>query len=244
MTLRALAIDDEPLALQVVSTFAQRVPFLELVDTFDSPFDAQPVLEAGDIDLLFLDINMPDLSGIEFLRSLSRPPMVIFTTAYEQYALEGFELDAIDYLLKPYAFDRFLKAVTKARTMKGGRADSTGEANTTTTVRVPTAEDFIFIKVEHQTVRIPLEKLLYVEGQKDYLKFYLDDRPHPLMTLKSMRSMEETLKPFGFMRIHRSYLIAVHRLDSFKKTQVQLGEHTLPIGDTYQARFQKEITNR
>ncbi|HAA16994.1 MAG TPA: DNA-binding response regulator [Cytophagales bacterium] len=240
MSLRAIAIDDEPIALQVVTTFAKRVPFLDLVDTFDSPFEAQPMLEAGDIDLLFLDINMPDLSGIEFLRSLAQPPLVIFTTAYEQYALEGFELDAVDYLLKPYAFERFLKAVTKAKKMKGGVTDASQEP-TTPTVRLPTAEDYIFVKVEHQTVRIPLDKLLFVEGQKDYLKLYLEDRARPVMTLKSMRSMVEVLQPFGFLRIHRSYLIPVHRLDSFKKNQVQIGEHTLPIGDTYQATFQEKV---
>ncbi|MEL6537534.1 MAG: LytTR family DNA-binding domain-containing protein [Bacteroidota bacterium] len=240
MSLRAVAIDDEPMALQVVTTFAARIPFLDLTDTFDSAFEAQATLETGVIDLLFLDINMPDLSGIEFLRSLAQPPLVIFTTAYEQYALEGFELDAVDYLLKPYAFERFLKAVTKARKMSSGGVEAT-TASASQPVRVPTAEDYLFVKVEHQTVRVPLDKLLYVEGQKDYLKLYLEDRPHPIMTLKSMRSMEEILRPLGFMRIHRSYLIAIHRLDSFKKNQVQIGEHTLPIGDTYQSTFQEKV---
>lgn len=236
MSLRALAIDDEPLALQVVETFAGRVPFLELEGTYESPFDAQPVLESGAIDLLFLDINMPDLSGIEFLRSLARPPLVIFTTAYKQYALEGFELDALDYLLKPYSFERFLKAVTKARRMLGN-GENRGNKSP-----IPGPEDFILLKVEHQTVRIALDKLLYVEGQKDYLKLYLEDRPHPIMTLKSMRSLEETLSPFGFMRIHRSYLIALHRIDAFKKNQLQIGEHILPIGDTYQDSFHKKLS--
>ena len=236
MSLRAIAIDDEPMALQVVETFANRIPFVDLVGTYESPFDAQPALEKGQVDVLLLDINMPDLSGIEFLRSLARPPLVVFTTAYKEYALEGFELDAVDYLLKPYAFDRFLKALTKARQMLAGTLEPPQSMGSR-----PTADDFIFVKVEHQTVRVPLQKLLFVEGQKDYLKLYLEGRQHPLMTLKSMRSLEEILAPWDFMRIHRSYLIAVHRIDSFKKNQVQIAGHTLPIGDTYQEVFQEKV---
>ena len=237
MPIRALAIDDEPMALQVVETFAGRVPFVELVGAYESPYDAQAELDTGTIDLLFLDINMPDITGTDFLRSLKNPPLVIFTTAYKEFALEGFDLDAVDYLLKPYPYDRFLKAVTKAQTMLQGQSAEGQD----TTQSGPGPDDFILIKVEHQQVRVPLAKLLFVEGQKDYLKLYLEDKPHPLMTLKSMRSLEKEIAAFGFMRIHRSYLIALHRLDSFKKTQVQIGKHTLPIGDTYQATFREKM---
>lgn len=235
-----IAIDDEPMALSLLENFINKIPFLKLEGAYESPFDVMQTNQLAQIDLLFLDINMPDLSGIDFIKSVKNPPMVIFTTAYHEYALEGFELDAIDYLLKPMPFERFLRAVNKAHQMYQNKlpemipvADSKEERTT--------SYDYIFIKSEHQLLKLDLASILYVEGYKDYLKIFTTTTTQPNLTLKSMKSMEETLNDRGFVRIHRSFMVAIPQITAVRGNRVRVGEKYLPIGDNYKSTFSQRV---
>ena len=224
--IRCIAIDDEALALDLIEDNIRKVPFLELVKRCKSAFEAMEFLQNEKIELLFLDIQMPDITGIQFLKSLQNRPLVIFTTAYEKYALEGFDLDVIDYLLKPFSFDRFLKAVTKARDylhLKEAATETTSDAR-------PTA-DFIFVKADYKLVKIDFREILYIEGLKDYIKIYCGGKP--VLTLMSLKSLEEKLPPEDFVRVHRSYIVAVKKIQFIQRNFIHIGDKEIPISDNY-----------
>jgi DNA-binding LytR/AlgR family response regulator len=227
-----IAVDDEPLALGLVCSFIEQTPFLKLVGRYASAVAALRALhEQPEVKLLFLDIKMPDLSGLELARVLhGGGPRVIFTTAFNQYALEGFRVDALDYLLKPFNYEEFLRAALKARAFFEPRLAA---APAPASPAPPPMEDHIYLKVEYQLVRVMLADILYVEGLKDYVKVHLAGQPRPLLSLTSLRSMEEKLPAGRFMRIHRSYIVGLDHVAAVGRGTLQVKAETLPVSDGY-----------
>lgn len=233
MNIKCIAIDDEPLALELVAKFIRQTSFLDICATFDNAIEALSFVNTNDIDLIFLDIQMPDLSGMEFARIIDgkkgeKKPRIIFTTAYNQFAIEGYKVDALDYLLKPFSYEDFLKSTTKAYQYFEGK--DTKETN-------PVNSDYIFLKVEYQLVKIMLREISYVEAYKDYVKVYLCDKPNPILSLTSLKSMEEMLPSRKFMRIHRSFIISLDHIDSIARNAVNIGNTTIGVSENYKDNF-------
>ena len=222
MQLKCVAVDDEPLALELLKEYVARFPQLKLVHTFDDAISAVELLRSTKVDLLFLDINMPDITGIDLVRSLQERPLIIFTTAHKQFAIEGFELDAVDYLLKPINFDRFTRAVHKAIDYYKYKNAGTLEDN-----------DCLFVHSEYRLVKIPLNDIEYIESLEDYIKIHITNAK-PVLTLMSMKKVLEKLPADRFQRIHRSYIVSVAKVKSIQNRKVQLAAATeLPISDSY-----------
>lgn len=237
MTLRCIAIDDEPLALSLVCRFIEQTPFLELVGRYASAVEALKVINEQRIDLIYLDIQMPDLSGIELARILNKgadAPRVVFTSAFEQYGLEGYRVDALDYLLKPFGYEEFLRTATKAQAYVKliSRHDQPG-------VSEGDADKFLFLKVEYQWVRIAFDDILYIEGLKDYVRVHLQSDARGVMSLIGLKDLEEKLPPQKFMRIHRSYIVALDKITAMTKSTIQLGKVELPVGSQYKETFSR-----
>ena len=233
MKLKTIAIYDEPLALKLVSDYISKTPFLELSGAFDNPLDAIDFLSDHVVDLIFVDIQMPDLTGIEFTRSLEDPPKIIFTTAYEKYALEGYKLNAIDYLLKPFSYEEFLKAAGKARKQVELEINSlpTVEAN----------NQFLFLKSEYKIRRINFNDILYIEGLKDYIKVYTTTDDKPVMSLNSVKSLELKLPEDKFMRVHRSFIVNLDKIDTIERSRIIFGKVYIPVSDQYKDKFQEYL---
>lgn len=237
MTLRCIAIDDEPLALKQMKAYIEKTPFLEMVGLCRNAFDAMTVIGDTAPDLLFVDINMPELSGVDFVRSLNGKQMIIFTTAYSEYALDGFQVSAVDYLLKPIAYTDFLKAATKAQQLLAMK-------NTQANVAAASADsDYLFVKSEYKTVRVQLSNVEYIEGMKEYVKIHIVDSK-PIITLLSMKGLEEKLPQDRFMRIHRSFIINLSKITAIERQRVIIGKEYLPIGEQYSAAFFKRIDEK
>ena len=242
--IKVLAIDDEPLALQQLVAYIKKIPFFELVAQCQSALEAREVMDREPVDALFCDISMPDLSGMEFVRQLPVRPIIVFTTAYSEYAIEGYKVDAVDYLLKPFGFADFQRAALKVRKSLTPSHSPREEAG---------GEDSIFVKTDYKTVRISLSDIRYIEGMSEYLKLYLDSQPKPVITLLSMKKMEEFL-PQNFMRIHRSYIVNLDKVQEVNKNRVILGPAVsqpagtddvyLPIGDNYKEQFNDYLSTR
>ena len=234
--LKTIAVDDEPLALGLVASFVQKTPFLELVGKFGSAVEALKYLHAypGTVDLAFLDIQMQELNGLELARALGPAgPRVVFTTAFSQYALEGYRVDALDYLVKPFNYEEFLRAAGKARAY----AELTNQHASASVATGPEEEEFLFLKAEYQLVRVALSDVLYVEGLKDYVKVHLKSSPRALLSLMSLKTMEEKLPARRFMRIHRSFIVALDKIEAVRRLTVQIGAVTIPVGDQYKEAF-------
>ena len=237
MTIRCIIVDDEPLATEILGAYVSKVAFLELVQICANAFEAMDCLKQHSVDLVFLDINMPDLSGIELLNTLSQKPAIVFTTAYADYAVEGFNLDAVDYLLKPISFDCFLKAANKAESFFNPTAVPVVAA---TTLASPEPEaEYLFVKTEYKIVKINLKDIWYVEGLKDYIKIVTHEGQ--LLTLQSMKIMQVTLPDTKFMRVHKSYIIAIGHIESIERNKIKIQEKWIPIGTTYRDQFYKRI---
>ncbi|AQG78984.1 LytR/AlgR family response regulator transcription factor [Spirosoma montaniterrae] len=237
--LRCIAIDDEPFALDMLADDIRKVPFLDLIDQFSSPLEAYDRLQQNNVDLLFLDIQMPTLTGIQFLRTLTQPPMVILTTAYEQYALEGYDLDVVDYLLKPIPFERFMKAVTKARELFRLRQPAL-QTNESTPPVADTPEPqrtFFFIFSEYREIRIFHDEVLYVEGLKDYVKIFTTQQPRPLLSRLTLKAIEAKLPADRFCRVHKSFIVALDKISSFQRTNLYIGRQEIPVGSSYADEF-------
>ncbi len=234
--IRCLAIDDETLALDLLEDNIRKVPFLELVRKCRSAMEAMEAMTTDPVDLIFLDIQMPDMSGIQLLNSLRNRPMVIFTTAFEKYALKGFELDVIDYLLKPFSFERFLKAVNKAQDYLAIREKSASRSGKET---VPFPEKFIFVKSDYKLVKINLDDILYIEGLKDYVKIYTGERP--VITLMSMKSLEEKLPATDFIRVHRSFIVNIRKIQFIERGSIRIANKEIPISANYRDLFYQMI---
>ncbi len=228
--IRTIAIDDEPLALQLVEGYVSKTPFLELTASFDNPLDAMDFLDNESADLIFLDIHMPDLSGIEFTRILKNRPKIIFTTAYEKYALEGFKLEAVDYLLKPFSYEEFLMAAKKAEKLIG--LENTGKD------KIETNNEFLFLKSEYKIRRINFNEIKYIEGLKDYVKVYLQNDPKPILSLNSLKALESKLPGSKFMRVHRSYIVNLEKIETIERSRIVFGKTYIPVSDQYKEKFQ------
>ncbi|GAA4469764.1 LytTR family DNA-binding domain-containing protein [Nibrella saemangeumensis] len=231
--LRCIAIDDEPFALEILADDLSKIPFLDLKGQFTSPMDAWELLRQGQVDLLFLDIQMPTVTGLQFLRSLIDPPMVILTTAYEQYALQGYDLDVVDYLLKPIPFDRLLKAANKAYALfmlrqPGGASPA------------PAERPFFFIFSEYQEIRIFHDEVLYVEGLKDYVKIFTTQQLRPILSRLTLKAVETKLPAGTFCRVHKSFIVALDKITSFQKTKLYIGKQEIPIGSSYLPDFENK----
>ena len=246
MILKCIAVDDEPLALDIIEDYISKVPFLQLVKRTENAIEALQLVQAGGIDLVFLDIQMPELTGIQFLKIATGKSNYILTTAYSQYALESYDLNVSDYLLKPIAFDRFYKAVEKVHNLVQ-KADSTVVSNSEPTVipsvtaaaPVQQAPDFIFVNTEHKIQKIELDDILYIEGLKDYISIFT--KTERVITLQNMKKMEETLPKGEFIRVHKSYIISIDKIESIERSRITIAKKIIPIGDTYRDEFFKLI---
>lgn len=232
---KCIAVDDEPLALGLVSAFIEKTPFLELVGRYSSAVEALQAIHQLEVDLIFLDIQMPDLTGIELARVIessgANPPRVIFTTAFNQFALDGFRVDALDYLLKPFNYEEFLRAASK------GKAYVELLQKASASPAIEMKDEYLFLKVEYQMVRIAYDDILYVEGLKDYVKVILKGELKPVLSLTSLKALEEKLPASRFMRVHRSFIVNLDKIGAVTKNTIQIGSATIPVSDQYKEAF-------
>ncbi|ADB36394.1 LytR/AlgR family response regulator transcription factor [Spirosoma linguale] len=246
MTLSCIAVDDEPLALGLVCAFIEKTPFLQLAGRYSSAVEAlEGLLSGPPVNVVFLDIQMPDLTGLELARVLERSnrgahtTRIVFTTAFDQFALDGFRVDALDYLLKPFNYEEFLRAASKAR-QYFDLVQRTEPVPAAQVLAAPNeiADDHLFLKVEYQLVRIAYNDILYIEGLKDYVKVYRQSEPDkPLLSLTSLKGLEEKLPANQFMRVHRSFIISLQRISAFTRNSVQIGSVVIPVSDQYKDVF-------
>ncbi|MBB4800179.1 DNA-binding LytR/AlgR family response regulator [Flavobacterium nitrogenifigens] len=235
--MKCVIIDDEPLAVELLQDFVKKVDSLELINSFNNAIDAVSFINQNNVDLIFLDIQMPHFSGIDFLNTIEKKPLVIFTTAYSDYAVEGFNLGAVDYLVKPIPFHRFLKAVVRAQQILQPVAIQTNAENTNT----PEIEqDFMFVRAEYENVKLNFADILFIEGLKDYVKIYTTDNKFTL-TLISLIKLENLLSNKGFARIHRSYIINIKHVKSIQKNKVLISDKRIPISESYKSTFFEKI---
>ena len=244
MTLSCVAIDDEPLALDLLVSFIEQTSFLKLEGKFTNAIDALSFINTNDIKLVFMDIQMPDLSGMELARVLDgkknkTETRIIFATAYNQFAIEGYKVDAMDYLLKPYSYEEFLKAATKAYHY----FDRSSSQKVSPVAPAETIQEYIFLKVEYQLVKVRLDDITYIEAYKDYVKVHLSSKANPLLSLTSLKSMEELLPKNRFMRVHRSFIISLDKIDSVSKNIIHIGSHEISVGENHKEAF-TEFLNR
>lgn len=242
--IKCLAIDDEPFALLQLATYIKKIPYLELKGECQSALEAKEIMENEIIDAIFIDINMPDLNGMDFVRSLAIRPIIVFTTAYSEYAIEGYKVDAVDYLLKPFGLDDFRRAAEKVKKQFELEARSYQQTiPATPALSSEPDNDTLFLKTEHRMVRISISGIKYIEGMSEYLKIHLEDQK-PVVVLYSMKKLEERL-PSYFMRIHRSYIINLKKIQEVNKNRVILDAQTyLPIGDLYRDQFTDYLQQR
>ncbi|MDQ6527911.1 LytTR family DNA-binding domain-containing protein [Flavobacterium sp. LHD-85] len=235
--MKCVIIDDEPLAVELLQDFVKKVDTLELVNTFNNAIDAVSFINQNNVDLVFLDIQMPHFSGIDFLNTIEKKPLVIFTTAYSDYAVEGFNLGAVDYLVKPIPFHRFLKAVVRAQQVLQPVANpAIAENNNAPEID----QDFMFVRAEYENVKLNFADILFIEGLKDYVKIYTTDNKFTL-TLISLIKLENLLSSKGFARIHRSYIINIKHVKSIQKNKVLISDKRIPISESYKNTFFEKI---
>ena len=230
--IKCIAIDDEPLALRQITEYIKNTPFLELTGTFDNAIEALTYLNENEVDLMFVDIQMPGLNGLDLVKSLKHRPEVVFITAYSEYAIDGFKLDALDYLLKPLDYSSFLKAANKALSSFKQKNNADEKLNSTL--------QHIFIKSEYKIIRIELDKIRYIEGNRGYLRFFLENSK-PVMTLLSMKKIEEKLPASKFIRVHRSYIVNLDKITMIERAQIIFDNVRIPVSDQYKEQLQKYI---
>lgn len=231
--IRCIAIDDEPLALRQIADYIKKTPFLELVGNCENAITAFGLLESTTVDLLYVDINMPDLSGMDFVKTLENPPKIVFVTAYSEYALEGFRVDALDYLLKPISYVDFLRSANKVK--------SWFDTHKQKSVEVKSSKEFLFIKSDYKMLRINFDDIKYIEGMSEYIRIHLMNAK-PVMTLLSMKSIEEILPSELFMRVHRSYIVNLSKILVIERNRIIFdGNIYIPVSDQYKNKFQKYI---
>lgn len=229
-TTTCIAIDDEPLALEVIQRLAAKIPSIQLLHCFQNPIEASAFLQENKVDLVFLDIQMPDLSGFQFLQTIPTPPLIIFTTAYTQYALDSYELDAVDYLLKPIMFDRFLKAVNKAqKLLQSDKHENEPSAH----------KEYLFIKSDTRFFKVNYDDIMFIEGMRDYIAVHTPQKK--ILTLMSMTKMLDKLPTNDFMRVHKSYIIGIKHIHLFQNNRVKIGDREIPVSNSYKEKFLKFI---
>lgn len=235
--MHCLIIDDEPLAIELLEDFVSKIPFLKLEKSCSSAFEAMQEIQSKKIDLIFSDIEMPDFTGIEFIKSLEKKPLVIFTTAYSHYAVEGFNLNAVDYLVKPIPFHRFITAVNRAQELF--KLKSEKDIKPSVEQIQESKSNFIFVKSEYENVKVNLNCIKYVEGLKDYIKIFTD-KPKPILTLSSLKAFEDKL-PSNFVRVHRSFIVSLDYINSVQRNRIVIEKVRIPIGQNYKDEFIKRI---
>lgn len=235
--MKCIIIDDEPLALEILEDFISKIPFLKLVKACSNGFEATHVLQEHKIDLIFTDIEMPDFSGIDFIKSLDHKPMFIFTTAYSHYAVEGFNLNAIDYLVKPIPFHRFLKAATRAQNLLKLKIEEELPV-----VNQENNQQFIFVKSDYENLKINLSDIKYIESLKDYIKIYTQ-KDKPILTLSSLKNFEEKIGKVNFVRVHKSFIVSLNHIYSVQRNRIIIDDKWIPIGLNYKEDFIKKIEN-
>ena len=238
MELTCWIIDDEPLAIELLESYVAKTSFLKLTGSYSSALQAMQDVTKQPVDIIFLDIQMPEISGMEFARFIESDTRIIFTTAFSEYALEGYRVDALDYLLKPITYTNFLIATKKALKWFEMKESSSQKNSSAANEQ---EEEQMFVKADHKLIRVLFKDILYIEGWKDYVKIHLKDTPHPILSLMSMKGLEETLPSAKFIRIHRSYIIQKNKIDSVSKNRVKIGDKELPIGESYKEEFTKII---
>lgn len=222
MKINCIAIEDEPLALKKIKGYINQVDYLNLLNSFNNAVEAMGYLKENTVDLIFLDIRMKKLSGIQFLESLDIKPKVIITTAYNEYALKGYELNVVDYLLKPFTFERFLKSVDKVYELLRE-------------INAPNSKEYIFVKTEYRIERIDFKNILYIQGMKDYLQIHTIDKK--IMTLQTFKNLLEILPNFDFQRVHNSYIVSISKIENIEKNRIRIGNSLIPISDSYRDSF-------
>lgn len=245
MILKCAIIDDEPLAISLLESYVNKTPFLELAGKYNSAVNALPALSKEPVDLLFLDIQMPELNGMEFSRILKTDTRIIFTTAFSQYALDSYKVNSLDYLLKPISYADFLKSANKAlqwyELLREGSGKSTPQ--TPALPRPPSVES-IFIKTEYKLVQVELRKILYIEGLKDYVKIFVEGEAHPILSLMSMKSLEDMLPANRFIRVHRSFIVQPEKIKVIERNRIVFGKEYIPISDNYKQKFMEFLAQR
>lgn len=226
MQINCIAIEDEPLALKKLAGFINKIEYLSLCQTFDNAIEAISYLKRNSVDLIFLDIQMEEFTGIQFLETIKQRPKVIITTAYDKYAVKGYELDVADYLLKPFTFERFVQAVEKVFNAINEKVTSV-------------SNDYVFVKTEHRLEKIKVSEILYVEGMNEYLRIVTEEKK--IMTLQNFKSIEEILPKDNFIRVHKSYLVAIDKIESIERNRIKIKKMLVPISDTYKERFYNKI---
>lgn len=235
MNLNCIIVDDEPLALDLLETYVRRTPFLRLTARCDNAVEALAALDKEPVDLAFLDIQMPELNGLELSRLITHRTKIVFTTAFEQYALEGFRVDAVDYLLKPFNYAEFLRAATKAQHLVELERNQTADA---------CHPDSIFVKSDYKLVQIELRHILYIEGLKDYVRIQTDTPQGGILTLMNMKNIEERLPADTFLRVHRSYIVNINQIKTIERNRIVFGKVYIPVSDSYKDRFAEMLEKR
>ncbi len=229
MKINCIAIEDEPLALKKINEFIGQIDYLNLIQSFNNSVDAIGFLKKNPVDLIFLDIQMKKLSGIQLLESLQTKPKVIITSAYDEYALKGYELDVADYLLKPFTFERFLKSVDKVY-------------NQLSVVFNNHSHDYIFVKTEYRIEKIEIKDIMYIKGMKDYLQIHTSDRK--IMTLQTFKNLLDVLHDFDFQRVHNSYIVSISKIENIERNRIRIGKDLIPISDSYKSQFFEILKER
>lgn len=231
MKLKCVIVDDEPLAADLLKSYALQTPFLQLLGTYNSAIDALSVINEQKVDLIFLDINMPKINGVEFSKTLPSVIKVIFTTAYDQYAIDGFKVNALDYLLKPISYGDFLQAANRALEWFRPNTDAS-------------AADSIFVKSGYRIEKLEYNNILYIENQKDYVKFYLEDQQDPVSSLMSIQQLSEKLPADVFMRVHRSFIVNLNKIKTVERNCIIFGKAYIPVSDTYRSEFNRFLDKK
>jgi len=232
--IKCIAIDDEPIALKQIVDYIEKTPFLEFSAGFESTIEALSFLEKNEVDLMFVDIQMPDLNGIELVKSLSKPPAVIFITASKNYALEGFQVNALDYLLKPIDYATFYKSAAKTRTQFELLGKNSEE--------IKSNNDYLFLKSDYKIIRIEIDKILYIEGMREYVRIFLENKS-PVISLLSLKNIEQRLPSIKFMRVHRSYIVNLEKITIIERNRIVFNKTYIPVSEQYKDTFQKYIDN-
>ena len=235
MIINCIIVDDEPLSLDLLEGYVNKTPFLNLAGRCSSAIKAMKIMNSKKIDLVFLDIQMPDLNGLEFSKVIKDETRIIFITAYEKYALNGYKVEALDYLIKPVNYEEFLDAANKAKKWFELISSKNKE---------PEVIDSIYVKSEYRIIQVNLNDIVYIEGLKDYVKIYLSNQAKPILSLMSMKSLEEQLPSFSFMRVHRSYIVNLNKIKTIERDRIIFGNVYIPISDKYKADFQKYLSKR
>lgn len=237
MTIKCAVIDDEPLALGLIAGYIKKTPNLELCGTYSSAVQAMKMLPENPVDLLFLDIQMPELNGLEFSKMVPEKTRIVFTTAFGQYAIDGYRVNALDYLLKPISYADFIEAVNRATEWFNLKLKSENDKSSDTSYN----PDYIYVKSDYKLIQIELDKILYIEGLKDYVKIYTEDNPRPILSLISMKSLEERLPEERFLRVHRSFIVQKQKIKIIDKGRIVFGKEYIPISETYKTMLQDYV---